>query len=62
VTPFLWGLVAGGGACHVFWAAVFVGWWFLLIKRSGEDVQQAVRDDFAAVRASLKRAANARRN
>ena len=62
MTPFLWGLLAGFVACHVFWAAVLVGWWFLLIKRSGEDVRQAVEDDFKAVRASFKRAQNAGRN
>ena len=47
---------------HVFWAAVFVGWWILLIKRSDEDVQQAIRDDFKAVRDALTRAAHAKRN
>ena len=47
---------------HLLWAGVFVGWWFLLIKRSGEDVRQAVEDDFKAVRESFKRAQNAGRN
>ena len=41
---------------HLFWASVFVGWWLLLIRRSDESVRQAVEDDFAAVRNSIRRA------
>ena len=47
---------------HFLWGAVFVIWWYLLIRRSGDDVQQAVRDDFAAIRNAIQRANAAPRN
>jgi hypothetical protein len=47
---------------HLFWAAVFVGWWLLLIRRSDESVRQAVEDDFRAIREGIRRAQNAGRN
>ena len=47
---------------HLFWAAVFVVWWVRLVRGSGEDVRQAIEDDFKAVRESVKRAQNAGRN
>jgi hypothetical protein len=47
---------------HLFWAAVIVGWWTILIRRSDESVRQAVEDDFQAIREGIKRAKSAGRN
>jgi hypothetical protein len=55
-------LLLGAVLTHIFWATVFVGWWLRLIHRSGEDFQQAIRNDFASVRESIRRAAKAGRN
>lgn len=58
----LGGMILGAILVHLFYAAIFVGWWLLLIRRSGEDVQRTVVDDFAAVRAAIRRAQHAGRN
>lgn len=48
--------LAGVLSVHLFWGGLFVAWWLLLIRRSGEQFQQAVRDDCAAIRAGIARA------
>ena len=56
MTPFLWGLGLGLIGAHILWAAIFVGWWYLLIRRSPDKSQEQVTQDFKAVRDSLRRA------
>lgn len=62
VSRFGWGVIVGFVTAHGFWAIIFVAWWLMLIGRSGENVRQAIHDDFTAVRNSLKRAAQSSRN
>jgi hypothetical protein len=53
-------ILLGIALAHLFWATVFVAWWLLLIRRSDVPTQQAIQDDFAAVRDSIRRATKAR--
>lgn len=59
MTPFLWGLLAGITAVHIFWALAFGVFWWRIVRKSGDDVQQAIREDFATVRDALRRAERA---
>ena len=56
MTSFLWGLIAGVALVHLGWAIVFVTWWYLLIRRSPDKIQEQVTQDFKTVRDSLRRA------
>lgn len=49
-------ILLGMFLAHVLWGGFFCLWWLFLIRNSGEDVQQAIRDDFAAVRNAIRRA------
>lgn len=56
MTPFLWGLVAGWLASHLFYAAIFVIVWYRYVRRAGEPIRKAVQEDFTTIREGLLRA------